>query len=93
MARIDLFTSRHCSACPEARRVVMAFAQGRPDVEVVEWDFDRGRGPAAGRGIFVTPSMLINDREIVFGIPTLEQLERLMPLDGGQAASSVSHCP
>ncbi len=76
MVRIDLFTSRQCAACPEARKLLADLTRRRGDVEVVEWDLERDPGPAVGRGIFVTPSLLIDGHEILYGVPTLEELEK-----------------
>ncbi|MGE0454772.1 MAG: thioredoxin family protein [Vicinamibacteria bacterium] len=73
--RIDLFTSPSCSACPAARDVVQAFAARHAGVEVHEWDLTRDPGPAAGRGIFVTPSVLLNGRDVLVGVPSDGALE------------------
>lgn len=69
MARIDLFVAPHCSACPEAREVVRRFGLEHPLVEVRVWDLAREPGPARERGIFATPSVLLNDRTILVGVP------------------------
>ncbi len=74
--RIDLFTSPGCAACPDARAVVGRFARLRGGVEVREWNLGRDPGPAVGRGIFVTPSLLVNGLHILIGVPTLEALQR-----------------
>lgn len=74
--RIDLFTSPSCSACPAARDVVQAFAARHAGVEVHEWDLTRDPGPAAGRGIFVTPSLLLDGRQVLIGVPSERALEQ-----------------
>lgn len=71
---IDLFTAPFCSACPAARAAVEAFARGRPDVVVREWDLTRDPGPAVGRGIVATPAVLINGERILLGVPDERQL-------------------
>lgn len=45
-------------------------------VEIREWDLSRDPGPAVGRGIFVTPSLLIDGVHILIGVPTIEALHR-----------------
>lgn len=74
MSRIDLFTSADCPSCPRAREVVTAFAAEHPDVEVHEWDLAANPGPAVGRGIFATPSLLLNGVDILLGVPTKADL-------------------
>lgn len=73
--RIDLFISPGCPSCPTTREVVDAFAHDHPDVEVHEWDLSRDPGPAVGRGIFATPTLLLDGVDIVSGIPTRSALE------------------
>lgn len=74
MSRIDLFTSADCPSCPRAREVVTAFAAEHPDVEVHEWDLAANPGPAVGRGIFATPSLLLDGVDILLGVPTRADL-------------------
>lgn len=74
--RIDLFTTPNCPGCPAARAVVTAFAERHRRVQVREWDLGRDPGPAVGRGIFATPSLLVNGNRILVGVPTLEELQR-----------------
>ncbi len=76
MPRIDLFTSPDCPSCPRAREVVAAFAAQHPEIVLREWDLSRNPGPAVGRGIFATPSLLLNGAEILFGVPTRAELLR-----------------
>jgi AhpD family alkylhydroperoxidase len=72
--RIDLLTSPGCPGCPAARDAVRAFAAERPGVEVHEWDVTRDPGPAAGRGIFATPAVIVDGGRILLGVPTREDL-------------------
>lgn len=74
MARIDLFTAPCCPACGAAREAVTAFAAQRAGLEVHEWDLTRDPGPARGRGIFATPSLLLDGERIVLGVPSEAQL-------------------
>jgi hypothetical protein len=76
--RIDLFTSPECPSCPAARAVVAAVLRGRPGVAFREWDLSRDPGPAVGRGIFATPSLLVNGSRILVGVPTHGELERCL---------------
>lgn len=76
MPRIDLFTSPECPSCPRAKEVVTAFAAEHPGVEVREWDLATNPGPAVGRGIFATPSLLLNGVDILLGVPTQADLLR-----------------
>ena len=83
MPRIDLFTSPHCPSCPEARSVVAGFAAAHPEVELHEWDLATDPGPAVGRGIFVTPSLLLDGVEILLGVPSESDLARRFTPPGG----------
>jgi AhpD family alkylhydroperoxidase len=72
--RIDLLTSPGCPGCPAARDVIRAFAAEHPGVEVHEWDVTRDPGPAAGRGIFATPAVIVDGGRILLGVPSREDL-------------------
>lgn len=74
--RIDLLTSPGCPGCPAAREAVAAFAAVRPGVEIHEWDLTRDPGPADGRGVFATPAVIVDGRQILIGIPNEEDLMR-----------------
>lgn len=54
-----------------------AFAAQHPDVELREWDLTTNPGPAVGRGIFATPSLLLNGADVLFGVPTKTDLLKL----------------
>lgn len=83
MPRIDLFTSPDCPGCPAARESVGQFARRHPEVEVHEWDLSRDPGPAVGRGIFATPSVLVNGVHVLLGVPKeSDLLQRLGALQG-----------
>ena len=73
--RIDLFVSPTCPGCPSAREVVERFARARRDVEIHEWDLSRDPGPAVGRGIFATPTVLLDGVHVLIGVPEPSDLE------------------
>jgi len=74
--RIDLFISPGCPGCPMARRVIERFAHDHASVEVHEWDLSRDPGPAVGRGIFATPTVLLDGARILVGVPRASDLGR-----------------
>lgn len=74
MTRLDLFTAPECPACPAAREAVASFAREWPEVVLCEWDLTSDPGPAIGRGIVATPTVLVNGTHILLGIPDLRQL-------------------
>ena len=74
--RIDLFIAPGCPGCPAARKVIEDFTRNTAGVEVHEWDLSRDPGPAAGRGIFATPTLLIDGIHILPGVPSTSDLER-----------------
>lgn len=79
MPRIDLFTSPECPSCPRARAVVAAFAAEHPEVQLREWDLATNPGPAVGRGIFATPSVLLNGGDVLVGVPKEADLLKHFP--------------
>jgi hypothetical protein len=74
--RIDLFVAPGCPGCPAAREVIEGFARTTTGVEVHEWDLSSDPGPAVGRGIFATPTLLIDGIHILPGVPSPADLER-----------------
>lgn len=68
--RIDLLTSPLCPDCPTARAVVARVAAAHPGTAVYEWDITRDPGPAVGRGLFVTPTVIVDGERVVIGVPT-----------------------
>lgn len=73
---LELFVSEHCIGCPEARRVVRAFAAARRDVTVVERDveIDTDRQRARAHGLFATPALVIDGVRVMYGVPRAEAL-------------------
>lgn len=97
--RIDLFVSPGCPECPPARAVVEGFARAHPGVEVHEWDLSQDPGPAVGRGIFATPTVLLDGARILPGVPSAFDLERHLagardeqPRPTGQPALRGTNC-
>jgi hypothetical protein len=86
--RIDFFVSPGCPGCPAARAVLEAFARGHPGVEVHEWDLSRDPGPALGRGIFATPSVLLDGTRILAGVPRVPDLRRHLETTAHPSGSS-----
>lgn len=50
--------------------MVRRFGLDHPSVEIRVWDLTHEPGPATRRGIFATPSVLLNDQTILIGVPT-----------------------
>lgn len=73
--RIDLLTSPLCPDCPAARAAVAAFAASHPRTEVFEWDIATNPGPAEGRGLFITPAVIIDGGRVFIGVPGEKDLE------------------
>jgi hypothetical protein len=74
--RIDLFVSPGCPGCPAARAVLQDFARSHARVEVHEWDLSRDPGPALGRGIFATPTVLLDGIRVLPGVPRSADLQQ-----------------
>ena len=72
--RIDLLTSPLCPDCPTARDVVARVAAANPGTAVYEWDITRDPGPAVGRGLFITPAVIVDGGRVVIGVPTESDL-------------------
>jgi hypothetical protein len=82
--RIDLFVSPGCPGCPAARAVLQAFARAHAHVEVHEWDLSRDPGPALGRGIFASPTVLLDGTQILPGVPRTADLQRHLKTTGDE---------
>lgn len=80
--RIDLLTSPLCPDCPAARDVVARVAAAHPGTAVYEWDITRDPGPAVGRGLFITPAVIVDGGRVVIGVPTESDL-----LSGSEAGN------
>ncbi len=87
--RIDLFVAPGCPGCPAAREVIESFVRATTGVEVHEWDLSGVPGPAVGRGIFATPTLLIDGIHILPGVPRTTDLERHLG-PGGRATPPES---
>lgn len=71
---IELFVAEHCPGCPDARRRVREFAEGRQDVVVIERSVERDLEVAQRYGLFATPAIVIDGRAVLYGVPTAAQI-------------------
>lgn len=71
---IELFVAEHCPGCPDARRRVRAFAEGRQDVIVIERSVERELEAAQRYGLFATPAIVIDGQAVLYGAPTTAQI-------------------
>ena len=87
---LELFVSEHCIGCPEARRVVDAFAAARVDVTVVYRDVESeaARQRARAQGLFATPALVVDGQRVIYGVPRAGVLDGLF-----EPESSVADLP
>jgi thiol-disulfide isomerase/thioredoxin len=71
---IELFVADHCPGCPDARQRVHEFADHQPGVLIVERNVDDALDDAQRYGLFATPAIVIDGRDVLYGVPTLTQL-------------------
>jgi hypothetical protein len=90
--RIDLFVSPGCPSCPAAREAIRCFARDRAGVEVHEWDLSADPGPAVGRGIFATPTVLL-DGVHVLPAPSASDLARHLAVSHERRAPPARRPP
>ncbi len=78
MVVIKLLTSPTCPYCPMAKDVLKRFAEQRKDVLVMEMSVttDDGMKEALKFGIRTVPAIIINDKQILIGVPTLNDLAK-----------------
>jgi hypothetical protein len=83
---VELFYADHCPACPEARAMLRHFAQGRPDIVVIERNIDEAGElrRATTYQLIATPAFVIDGRAVLYGVPTPATLGA--GLAGGTAA-------
>jgi hypothetical protein len=91
--RIDLFVSPGCPSCPAAREAIRSFAQDHAGVEVHEWDLSADPGPAVGRGIFATPTALLDGVHVVPGVPSASDLARHLDVSRERRVSPTRRPP
>jgi len=77
---IKLLTSPTCPYCPMAADVVREYAESRDDVIAMEIpvNTDEGLKEALKFGIRGVPALIINDEAVMFGVPKLSELERVV---------------
>ena len=80
MIEIKLITSPKCPYCPKAREVVRRLVETDRDVIAIELSVttDEGLKEALRFGISGVPAIIINDRHILLGVPSLGELRRLI---------------
>jgi hypothetical protein len=71
---IELFVAEHCPGCPDARRRVREFAEGRQDVVVIERCVEQDLEAAQRYGLFATPAIVIDGRAVLYGVPSPAQI-------------------
>lgn len=71
---IEFFVADHCPGCPDARRRLQEFAARERDILIVERKVDDAMDEAHRYGLFATPAIVIDGREVLYGVPTLAQL-------------------
>ena len=77
---IKLLTSQTCPYCPQAREVLRRLTKERKDVMVIELpvDTEQGMREALKYGIRSVPSVIINDRFVIRGVPRMDDLRRAL---------------
>ena len=80
MVLIKLLTSPKCPMCPKAKEVVRRLKEIEKDVKVLELSVatDKGFKEAVKFGIRVVPAIIINDRYVIIGVPSLDELREVV---------------
>ncbi|WP_456368511.1 thioredoxin family protein [Geoglobus sp.] len=80
MITIKLLTSPTCPYCPRAREVVKKLVEEERDIMALELSVttDEGLRVAMRFGISGVPALIINDREVLLGVPSISELRRLV---------------
>ena len=80
MITIKLLTSPTCPYCPRAREVVKQLTEEDGDVIALELSVttDDGLKEAMRFGISGVPAIIINDREVLLGVPRMADLRRIV---------------
>lgn len=71
---IELFVVEHCPGCPDARVRVREFAESRHNVVVVERNIEHHLDLTRRYGLFATPAVVIDGRNVLYGVPIFAQL-------------------
>ncbi|AIY90742.1 MJ0307 family thioredoxin [Geoglobus acetivorans] len=80
MISIKLLTSPTCPYCPRAREVVKKLTEEDGNVIALELSVttDEGLKEALKFGISGVPAIIINDADVILGVPKLSDLKRLV---------------
>lgn len=76
---IELFYSPTCLHCPEAKKILMEIAEefsGKIQVEEINVLSPAGLEKAEKYGIKGVPSIILNSRAKITGVPTVQQLRK-----------------
>ncbi len=80
MVVIKLLTSPTCPMCPKAKEVVERLVKEEKDIVALELpvNTEEGYKTALKFGIRYVPAIIVNDKRIIVGVPTLEDLRRIV---------------
>jgi small redox-active disulfide protein 1 len=80
MILIKLFTSSTCPACPKAKEVVERIVKEDKDVIVMEFQVntDEGMKEALKYNVRAVPTLVLNDRYMIVGVPSYERLREII---------------
>ncbi|MFQ6050972.1 MAG: DsrH/TusB family sulfur metabolism protein [Candidatus Hydrothermarchaeota archaeon] len=73
---LELFTASKCRDCPYAKEIIEKVVGEMPEVEYVEisTDEEEGKIKAARYGVTRTPSIAIDNKLVIVGVPSEEEL-------------------
>ena len=76
MVLIKLFTSPTCPACPKAKEVLRKIVEENKDIMVLEFNVntDEGLREALRYDVRTVPTIVINDRYVIVGIPNYKKI-------------------
>ena len=80
MVVIKLLTSPTCPMCPKAKEIVERLVKEEKDVMALELpvNTEEGYKTALRFGIRYVPAIIVNDERVIVGVPTLEELRRII---------------
>jgi len=80
MILIKLFTSPTCPACPKAKEVLKKLVEVCDDIKLDEIyvNNDEGLREALKYGVNAVPTIVINDRYVMVGVPDYDRLKGLI---------------
>jgi small redox-active disulfide protein 1 len=79
---LKLLTSPTCPYCPMASEVVRKFVEGEKDVLAMELSVATEEGLREARrfGISGVPAIIVNDRYVMLGVPSLAELRNVVSM-------------